>query len=617
MEREIVSRSVLGLPCVLDEKEILKEYSPKMAHKMEESLKGLNSNDRSNSNEGSVRETSTDLTCVTYRPHLWKKNFCRDCGKTKEEHPSSILEAQVNKDDPTEVFEILDVLGTGAYGSVCLAVDVKSRNTYAIKFIEIGAKKAKEVMGIVNEIQIMKESIECPYIVEFHGCYMKDDVIMIVMEYCACSVEDVLFYCAEEELQETHIAAVCAAIIKSLAYLHSFNVSHRDIKSANILLKESGEVKIADFGVAHKLKSERDKLKTMAGSPYWFAPEVISADSYDNKVDIWATGIVAIEMAESRPPHYDMEPLQVLFVIPKQPPPRLKDPKKWSPDFLDFLEKCLQMDPAHRAPAKELLRHPFILKGSSAQILEPFVKKCLPVLIPRREEDLKEELDEDVVQKGTILAVDKTTYQAEVIGVSGSKRSGSVAKKNSLKSADSEDIVSIIDQLINYLTAEALEVEGIFRVGASIRTINDIKSSFQKGDEIDWSRFDAHSIAGVLKTYLRELPEPLLLPIYQKYKEQVDSKKITDASQYLTLIKSLVNSLSPDNKKILDKLIGFLSLVASNSKTNNMPASNLAKCLSSELVFKRDESPEVIIKNSTYVNHLLQTLIEHHKKIFM
>jgi len=443
---------------------------------------------------------------------------------------------------------------------------------------------------------------------------MKDDVIMIVMEYCACSVEDILFYCPEEEITETQIAAVCAAIVKSLAYLHSFNISHRDIKSANILLKESGEVKIADFGVAHKLKGDRDKLKTMAGSPYWFAPEVITADSYDNKVDIWATGIVAIEMAESRPPHYDMEPLQVLFVIPKQPPPRLKEPKKWSPDFVDFIDKCLQKDPAQRQTAKQLLNHPFVLKGSSTQILEPLVKKCLPVLVPRREEDLKEELDEDVIQKGTILAVDKTTYQAEVLGVS--TRENKERSDTVIKIKDEENVAAIIDQMIAYLTTEALEVEGIFRVGASVRTVNDIKSRFQKGEKIDWGRFDAHTVAGVLKMYLRELPEPLLLSVYTGYKEEVDAKRVGGATQSIILIKSLVNSMSPKNKKILEKLISFLSLIASNAKANNMPASNLAKCIAPNLVFKRDESPETILQHSNHVNHLLQAMIENHRKIF-
>ena len=74
-------------------------------------------------------------------------------------------------------------------------------------------------------------------------------------------------------------------------------------------------------------------MKTLAGSPYWCAPELITADSYDNKVDIWAAAICAIEMAEGQPPHWEMQPLEVILHIPKQPPPRLKEPQKVQRDF--------------------------------------------------------------------------------------------------------------------------------------------------------------------------------------------------------------------------------------------------------------------------------------------
>jgi len=239
----------------------------------------------------------------------------------------------------------------------------------------------------------------------------------VVMEYCSCSVEDILSFCPEFKFTELQIAAVSASVIKGLAFLHAYGISHRDIKSGNVLLKATGEVKLADFGVSHKLQHERDKMKTLAGSPYWCAPELITADSYDNKVDIWAAGIVAIEMAETRPPHWDMEPLQVIFHIPKEPPPKLKNPERWSPEFLDFLDKCLKKNPEERATAKQLLCHPFILTGSSNQILEPVLKQTLPVLLPRKQEDLMEEQEEEdaSLNKGTIVAVDKSTYRASVV----------------------------------------------------------------------------------------------------------------------------------------------------------------------------------------------------------
>jgi len=314
-----------------------------------------------------------------------------------------------------ELFELTEMIGTGSYGSVFQCREVKSGKLYAIKFLELDAKQ-NEIVDIINEINILKASMGCPYIVEYVGCYMKNDMLMVVMEYCCCSMEDVIEYCEEIKLTELQVAAVCAGIVKALVWLHSNSITHRDIKSGNVLLKETGEVKLADFGISHKLKHERDKMKTFIGSPYWLAPEIITHDSYNNKVDIWGLGISAIEIAESKPPLWDIDPQKVIFQIPQQPPPKLTDGSKWSEDFADFLDKCLRKNPDERTSAKELLYHPFILKGSSSQILQPLVKQCLPILLPRKQEDLEEDEDcNEFAHKGTILAFDKRTFQADIV----------------------------------------------------------------------------------------------------------------------------------------------------------------------------------------------------------
>jgi len=374
-----------------------------------------------NSNNGK----KTKKPCGEFKPQMWKEDACSECSFSREEHTKSMFEThfgadELKKEDPTSVFELIDIIGSGAYGSVFMGKEISSGKIYAIKFLELDKSKGNEIASIVNEINIMKESFECSFVVEYNGVYMKDEIIMLVMEYCDCSVEDILSFCPEIQFEEEQIAAVCAAIVKGLAFLHSDGISHRDIKSGNVLLKESGEVKLADFGVSHKLQHERDKMKTLAGSPYWCAPELITADSYNNKVDIWACGIVALEMAESRPPHWDLAPLEVIFHIPKQPPPRLKEPGKWSVHFVDFIDRCLRKNPDERATAKELLNHAFILNGSSSQILVPLMEKCLPIVIPRKREDLKAEEPEDeltnpAMTKGTMLTVDKSTFTADIV----------------------------------------------------------------------------------------------------------------------------------------------------------------------------------------------------------
>lgn len=116
------------------------------------------------------------------------------------------------------------------------------------------------------------------------------------------------------------------------------------------------------------------------------SPEVIvapnGASGYDHKADIWSLGITAIEMAETKPPHYDINPLRVIFVIPNRTPPTLKEPAKWSKDFNDFVGLCLQKDPTTRPSAEELLKHPFITQATSTSesVLAALVEASLPKL---------------------------------------------------------------------------------------------------------------------------------------------------------------------------------------------------------------------------------------------
>ncbi|KAF2075857.1 hypothetical protein CYY_002843 [Polysphondylium violaceum] len=302
---------------------------------------------------------------------------------------------RISKDDPEAIFQIVEVVGSGSFGTVCACRWMKKKDReqngnrlIACKFVEVNPEDTETNNNLVKEIDILRESMDCPYIVEYKGCYLKSSMLLIVMEYCkGGSLLDIIEFCGKR-LIEDEIAAVCAGVVKGLVYLHSKRTTHRDIKAGNVLLDEDGVPKLADFGVS-TIAEQGQKMKTVIGSPYWMAPEIIMGQGYDQKADIWSLGITAIEIAELIPPRFDIPPSRVIFTIPHQPPPTLKTPSDWSPEFVDFVKLCLSMNPASRPSAQQLLSHPFILKGSSQQILQKLVNECIPLLKEKRAEKIR------------------------------------------------------------------------------------------------------------------------------------------------------------------------------------------------------------------------------------
>jgi hypothetical protein len=166
---------------------------------------------------------------------------------------------------------------------------------------------------------------------------------------------------------------------------------HRDIKSGNILLNHEGDCKLADFGVSAELTTTMAKRKTVIGTPYWMAPEVLQSTEYNGKADIWSLAITAIELAVGEPPHSNVHPMRAIFMIPTSEPPTLPDPTKWSKDFNDFLKICLVKDPEKRPTATYLINnHPFITKAKGKEVIASLVKECMKEIDEYREQEAKE-----------------------------------------------------------------------------------------------------------------------------------------------------------------------------------------------------------------------------------
>uniref|UniRef100_A0A8C2BKW0 non-specific serine/threonine protein kinase n=1 Tax=Cyprinus carpio TaxID=7962 RepID=A0A8C2BKW0_CYPCA len=229
----------------------------------------------------------------------------------------------------------------------------------------------REEDEIKLEINMLKTHSHHRNIATYYGAFVKkspagqDDQLWLVMEYCgAGSVTDLLKKTKGSCLKEDWISYICREVLRGLLHLHSHHVIHRDIKGQNVLLTENAEIKLVDFGVSAQLDRTIGRRNTFIGTPYWMAPEVIACDenpdsTYDYRSDVWSLGITALEMAEGVPPLCDMHPMRALFLIPRNPPPKLKS-KKWSKKFQMFVDSCLVKNYQHRPSTETLLRHSFI-----------------------------------------------------------------------------------------------------------------------------------------------------------------------------------------------------------------------------------------------------------------
>ncbi|XP_062841999.1 TRAF2 and NCK interacting kinase b isoform X2 [Trichomycterus rosablanca] len=270
--------------------------------------------------------------------------------------------------DPAGIFELVELVGNGTYGQVYKGRHVKTGQLAAIKVMDVTGDEEEEIKA---EINMLKKYSHHRNIATYYGAFVKknppgvDDQLWLVMEFCgAGSVTDLIKNTKGNSLKEEWTAYICREILRGLTHLHQHKVIHRDIKGQNVLLTENAEVKLVDFGVSAQLDRTVGRRNTFIGTPYWMAPEVIACDenpdaTYDFKSDLWSLGITAIEMAEGAPPLCDMHPMRALFLIPRNPAPRLKS-KKWTKKFQSFIDSCLVKNHTQRPSTEQLLKHPFI-----------------------------------------------------------------------------------------------------------------------------------------------------------------------------------------------------------------------------------------------------------------
>eukprot|EP01135_Chromosphaera_perkinsii_P002070 Nk52_evm4s217 gene=Nk52_evmTU4s217 len=284
-----------------------------------------------------------------------------------------LLDDIVSSGNPRDLYGGLRKVGQGASGCVYVGQEISTGRTVALKQIQMENHSKKDL--IISEIMVM-DMCHHKNVVNYIASYYIKGVLWVVMEYMqAGCLTDVI---ETNAFNEDQIAFVAHETLQGLAFLHSHDIIHRDIKSDNVLVDRLGNIKLTDFGFCAQLTESRNQRRTMVGTPYWMAPEVVKQKNYGPKVDVWSLGIMIIEMLEGDPPYMDEEPLKALYLIATNGTPKLKYDTKVSSHLSDFLYRCLIVDVNERSSAKDLLNHQFLKsKNLVKESITPLVLNTL------------------------------------------------------------------------------------------------------------------------------------------------------------------------------------------------------------------------------------------------
>lgn len=257
-------------------------------------------------------------------------------------------------------YKFFEKIGRGAYADVYRGINLKTNQIVAVK--QISLDREHDLSALMGEIDLLK-ILKHPNIVKYHGFVKTPSSLNVFLEYCAGGSLRQLYKGLGHGLPEMDIVAYVIQILKGLEYLHEQGVVHRDVKAANVLLTESGRVKLADFGVATKVATLH---ATVVGTPNWMAPEtVLGGEGICTASDIWSLGATIIELFTMNPPYHELNPMATLHAIGVDEHPPL--PSGISPVAKDFLLECFQKQPNLRVSATMLLKHQWILQRTQGK----------------------------------------------------------------------------------------------------------------------------------------------------------------------------------------------------------------------------------------------------------
>lgn len=287
------------------------------------------------------------------------------------------------------------LIGQGSFGSVYLALHSVTAELMAVKQVELpstagtaaDARKNNMVEALKREIALLRE-VEHDHIVKYLGSSSEEQTLNIFLEYIpGGSIAKMLVDYGS--LNEPLVTKFVGQILVGLAYLHSRDIIHRDIKGANVLVDNHGKVKISDFGISKRVQDSKNLLNedanaasggkgaggrfakhrvSLQGSVFWMAPEVVQQTAYTRKADIWSLGCLVVEMLTGSHPHPNCTQIQAIFKIGGKgavgsvadPTPEM--PAKASKEARDFLKATFRVEHEKRPEAEALKAMPFAIE---------------------------------------------------------------------------------------------------------------------------------------------------------------------------------------------------------------------------------------------------------------
>ncbi|XP_048809365.1 mitogen-activated protein kinase kinase kinase 19 isoform X2 [Lagopus muta] len=301
----------------------------------------------------------------------YRKSFLassEESGLLNFEESTQVPGSNVNNKD-TIMWTRGEILGKGAYGTVYCGLTNQGQ-LIAVKQVVLDTSDRltteKEYQKLHEEVDLLK-TLKHVNIVTYLGTCLEDNILSIFMEFVpGGSISSILNRFGP--LPEIVLCKYTKQILEGVAYLHDNCVVHRDIKGNNVMLMPNGIVKLIDFGCARRLAwvslsgTHSEMLKSVHGTPYWMAPEVITESGYGRKSDIWSVGCTVFEMATGKPPLASMDRVAAMFYIGAHRGLMPSLPDRFSGTAVDFVHACLTRDQHERPSALQLLDHPF-LKG--------------------------------------------------------------------------------------------------------------------------------------------------------------------------------------------------------------------------------------------------------------